>query len=242
MGSISHGIPLGSHIYSPRIGGLYNHHGIYVGNGKVIQYSGFSKGFCSGPVNEISIESFLDGGNDLYIRFYRNPKFSPYQIVERAKSKLGEDVYNVFKNNCEHFSAWVHTDEKGGIEFNELAKKIVDVLVTVGPVPPLMKIGVLAVKGLYSGLEKYVFRSFHDSKIDAKTIYMDYPPIVFEDSGPDLWDYVKKAVILWQNSKEIDSLKNMNPLEQVLEKLKIASGKIFATAEKVKNNMVKAFS
>ncbi|MBM3395582.1 MAG: hydrolase, partial [Betaproteobacteria bacterium] len=45
-------IPVGSHLITPRRG--YIHHGVYVGEGRVIHYAGF-KGFLrAGPVEEVS--------------------------------------------------------------------------------------------------------------------------------------------------------------------------------------------
>ncbi|WP_206171903.1 lecithin retinol acyltransferase family protein [Thiorhodococcus mannitoliphagus] len=41
-------IPLGAHLISPR--GGYTHHGIYVGDGHVVHYSGLAAGRTSGPV------------------------------------------------------------------------------------------------------------------------------------------------------------------------------------------------
>src|SRR5574344_2831012 len=36
---------LANHLVSQRVGGIYTHHGIYVGDKKVIEYSGSSEGF-----------------------------------------------------------------------------------------------------------------------------------------------------------------------------------------------------
>ena len=49
------------------------------------------------------------------------------EIVTRAKSKLGEDKYNVVFNNCEHFAHWCCTGTSwsnqtvGGLLFGNLA-------------------------------------------------------------------------------------------------------------------------
>jgi hypothetical protein len=116
-------IPLGAHIYSIRYMGAYNHHGIYVGNDEVVQYSGFSKGLCSGPVNKVSLEEFLDGNTEFCIRDYKDTCFTPEEVVERALSRLGENEYNPVKKNCEHFATWAHTDKEGGIECLMVAAK-----------------------------------------------------------------------------------------------------------------------
>ena len=46
----------GSHLITPRV--AYTHHGIYIGNEKVIHYSGLSDGLKSGPVEEVSLTEF----------------------------------------------------------------------------------------------------------------------------------------------------------------------------------------
>src|ERR1700738_1290689 len=51
--------PLGSHVVTPRRG--YQHHGIYVGDGKVVHYAGLAHGLHRGPVEEISLARFTDG-------------------------------------------------------------------------------------------------------------------------------------------------------------------------------------
>jgi hypothetical protein len=93
----------GAHIVSPRRG--YLHHGIYAGNGRVIHYAGFSRALRRGPVEEVPLERFTRG-RGLAARPWAAPKYSGEAIVERARSRLGEDRYRLWSNNCEHFVAW----------------------------------------------------------------------------------------------------------------------------------------
>lgn len=125
-------IPLGAHIYSPRLKGVYNHHGIYVGNYEVVHYSGFSKGFCSGPINKVSLEEFLDGNTEFCMREYTDPIYTREYIVERAISRIDEDDYCVFRRNCEHFATWVHTDIYGSLEAASLVEKAANLAIVVG--------------------------------------------------------------------------------------------------------------
>jgi len=54
--------PLGSHLVTPRRG--YLHHGIYVGAGKVVHYSGFAHGLRRGPVKKfLSLISRADSAS-----------------------------------------------------------------------------------------------------------------------------------------------------------------------------------
>ncbi len=94
----------GSHIATPRSG--YEHHGIYAGNGMVIHYAGLCRhSLHRGPVLEVSLESFEDGFGYRVVES-TNARFSPAQVIERARTRIGEDRYRVFSNNCEHFCTW----------------------------------------------------------------------------------------------------------------------------------------
>ncbi|MGO4329264.1 lecithin retinol acyltransferase family protein [Cupriavidus sp. 2TAF22] len=93
----------GAHVSTTRDG--YRHHGIYVGGGKVVHYSGFCEKWLSGQVEAVSVGEFASG-QDLQIEFQALPAFSPMETVERACSRLGEHQYNLITNNCEHFCTW----------------------------------------------------------------------------------------------------------------------------------------
>ena len=84
--------PIGAHLISRRKG--YTHHGICVGGGNVIHYSGLANGLNSGPVEEVNLKEF-SGGNGFTVRTYTNG-FSETKIVERARSRVGESSYSVF--------------------------------------------------------------------------------------------------------------------------------------------------
>lgn len=88
---------------------LYTHHGIYIGNGEIIHYSGLADGLQSGPVEKTLIENFSKDISDIAIRVYKKTKYNPEEIVARVKSRLGENLYNVHSNNCEHFCCWAVT-------------------------------------------------------------------------------------------------------------------------------------
>lgn len=94
---------LGAHLVTPRLG--YTHHGIYVGNGRVVHYAGLSRSWLRGPVEEVSLEQFA-GGREVIVRKHRHPRYRAADIVARARSRLGEDAYRLTSNNCEHFCAW----------------------------------------------------------------------------------------------------------------------------------------
>jgi HRAS-like suppressor 3 len=93
----------GTHLVTSRRG--YMHHGIYVGRGMVVHYAGLSRFLHSGPVEEVTMSRF-SRGRAVRIIEYSASKYSPQEIVQRAFSRLGEDEYQVLRNNCEHFCNW----------------------------------------------------------------------------------------------------------------------------------------
>jgi hypothetical protein len=95
---------LGSHVVTPRRG--YLHHGIYVGTGRVVHYSGLSYGLRRGPVEETSLARFTDA-RPIWVRLGAAPShFDRCEVVRRARSRVGESSYRLFSNNCEHFCEW----------------------------------------------------------------------------------------------------------------------------------------
>jgi hypothetical protein len=96
-------LPLGAHLTTLRRG--YTHHGLHVGGGRVVHYSGFSGFWQCGPVEEVSLSRF-SAGRELRIVHHPKSVFSPEEIVRRASSRLGENDYRLLTNNCEHFCNW----------------------------------------------------------------------------------------------------------------------------------------
>jgi hypothetical protein len=94
---------LGSHLTTRRRG--YSHHGIYVGERRVVHYSGLSGRWQCGPVEEVSLSRFACGHEVRRVE-HAKPVFSPEEIVRHARSRLGENDYHLLTNNCEHFCNW----------------------------------------------------------------------------------------------------------------------------------------
>jgi hypothetical protein len=95
--------PLGAHLISPRLG--FVHHGLYVGGGRVVHYSSLSGRMCFGPVEEVCLERFADT-RPVWVRCSGPVRFTRAEVVRRARSRIGEDRYRLFSNNCEHFCEW----------------------------------------------------------------------------------------------------------------------------------------
>jgi hypothetical protein len=101
--------PLGAHLVSERAG--YSHHGIYVGNGRVVHYAGLCESLHRGPIEEVTLERFADG-HAIRVEPHPHARYAGRDAVLRARSRLGEARYRLLTNNCEHFCTWC-VDGKG---------------------------------------------------------------------------------------------------------------------------------
>ena len=120
----------GDHLVVSRLG--YTHHGLYVGDGSVIHYSGLASDLSSGVVEQIDLESFANG-SEVGVRHYKRRTYSRQKSVDRAYSRLGEDDYNVILNNCEHFVTWCIT----GSHSSRQVKSVVASVASVSCANPL---------------------------------------------------------------------------------------------------------
>jgi hypothetical protein len=103
--SVPAALPVATHLVTRRRG--YVHHGIYVGDGRVVHYGGLSASgsFRAGPVEEVSIEEF-GRGRPVGVCEDAPASFGRDVVVARARSRLGENAYRILSNNCEHFCEW----------------------------------------------------------------------------------------------------------------------------------------
>ena len=97
------GVEAGAHLVSEREG--YVHHGIYAGNGRVIHYGGFHHSTRRCPVECISLRRFA-ANKGVRVQPEPDALYTGMTVVERARSRLGEDRYKLLTNNCEHFCTW----------------------------------------------------------------------------------------------------------------------------------------
>lgn len=95
--------PLGAHLVTPRR--WYTHHGIYVGAGQVVHYEGLSSSLRRGRVTLVSLAQFAHG-RPVRMHAEAGSTYSDIEVAARACSRLGEDAYDVLRNNCEHFCFW----------------------------------------------------------------------------------------------------------------------------------------
>ncbi len=105
----------GDHLVVGRI--AYTHHGIYIGNGKVIHCSD------DNGVEAISLDQFRQG-KQLRVRHYDKSSYSLNERVKRAKSRLSENNYNLVTNNCEHFATWVSSGKHESKQVKNIATAV----------------------------------------------------------------------------------------------------------------------
>ena len=89
------------HLQVPRQHGLFNHHGIDLGDGSVAHYL---------EGREILRSSREDFSQGQPLSVIHHAGASPVGVtLRRAMSRIGEQNYNLLFNNCEHFATWCKT-------------------------------------------------------------------------------------------------------------------------------------
>lgn len=91
----------GDHLQVPRQHGLFDHHGIDLGDGTVAHYL---------EGREILRSSREDFSQGQHLTVIQHVEASATGVtVRRAMSRIGEQNYNLLFNNCEHFATWCKT-------------------------------------------------------------------------------------------------------------------------------------
>jgi Lecithin retinol acyltransferase len=97
---------------------LYYYHGIYVGDGRVVQFGGGAGNKRHNRIEEVQFATFASGGRVelvdqarlTWIGLWRlPPPFPPDQIVARARCLVAHDAdaaYNLIGRNCETVALW----------------------------------------------------------------------------------------------------------------------------------------
>ena len=89
------------HLEVPRQHGLFNHHGIDLGDGTVAHYLE-GREILRSPLEEF--------GQGQPLKVISHVEASPVGVtLRRAMGRLGEQDYNLLFNNCEHFATWCKT-------------------------------------------------------------------------------------------------------------------------------------
>jgi hypothetical protein len=72
-------------------------------------------------VEEVSLALFAHG-QGLYVRPHTAPRFDCQEVIERARSRLGENRYSLLCNNCEHFCEWCVHDISRSLQVERALK------------------------------------------------------------------------------------------------------------------------
>ena len=99
----------GQHLYIKKASGTYTHHGLGLGDDRVIHYSGLANDFANeGVIEEISLQTFSEG-KEIQIKPHLDRKYNVEETIIRAGLRLDEKQYHILHNNCEHFVEWCIT-------------------------------------------------------------------------------------------------------------------------------------
>lgn len=113
----------GDHIRVKR--GLYYHHGIDCGDGTVVHYNGSPLRRRDAAVARTPVELFSRGGSVEIVQSC--PQVHAEDVVRRALSRLGESLYHLVWNNCEHFAWWCVTGEGRSHQVEKVAAGVITV-------------------------------------------------------------------------------------------------------------------
>lgn len=96
----------GQHLYIKKASGSFTHHGLGIGEDKVIHYSGLANNLSTpGVVEEITLEEFAQG-KEIHLKPHLERVYKVDEAIIRAYLRLGEAKYHILHNNCEHFVEW----------------------------------------------------------------------------------------------------------------------------------------
>jgi hypothetical protein len=103
------------HLQVPRRHGLFNHHGIDLGDGTVAHYL---------EGREILRSPFSEFSQGEAVHVLNHADASPAGVtLRRAMSRLGEQDYNLLFNNCEHFATWCKTGRHRSVQVDSVVER-----------------------------------------------------------------------------------------------------------------------
>src|SRR5262245_4591317 len=89
--------PLGAHVVTPWLG--FAHHGIHVGEGKIVHYGALVYDIIRRPVEEVTLEKFANG-RPVFVVSHAEAVLDAGEVVQRARSRIGENRYRLMSMNC----------------------------------------------------------------------------------------------------------------------------------------------
>ncbi|MEL7332554.1 MAG: lecithin retinol acyltransferase family protein [Cyanobacteria bacterium J06560_2] len=106
------------YVYRDVVGIPYEHHGIDCGDGTIIHYSKRNEATISRTVKSVFAQ-----GKTVYVKS-QVTAFIADVVVERAESRLGEQQYDLFFNNCEHFANWCKTGRSECLQLDNFGLRL----------------------------------------------------------------------------------------------------------------------
>lgn len=100
----------GDHIRVKRTRHFYTHHGIYMGDNKVIHVIGSIREKVDPEVRETDLSGFLKGGT-LKRQEYKE-RLPASETIRIAEQHISDKSYSMIWNNCEHFATYCVTGKK----------------------------------------------------------------------------------------------------------------------------------
>ncbi len=109
--------------------GLYQHHGIYIGEDNVVHWRGELGALIfqeDPPVIEVDKLAIFRNWDTVIVIEYDEEidVLETVEVVHRALSRRGESGYNILGNNCEHFAIWCKTGIHESTQVNEVITRI----------------------------------------------------------------------------------------------------------------------
>ncbi len=110
----------GDQVYAYRevVGIPYEHHGIDCGDRTVIHYSKVDEA----TISRTTWDAFARGS-----AVYTKPQSTSFiadVVISRAESRLGEQRYDLFFNNCEHFANWCKIGRSECLQLDNFGLKL----------------------------------------------------------------------------------------------------------------------
>ena len=166
----------GEHIKVKKLG--YFHHGIYIGDDKVVHYSKIN---AKAEVKETSLKEFLDKGKFEIVKY--NDSLHMDEVVLRAKSLQGKTEYNLIFNNCEHLASWCKTGQRTSKQVDNTVVGGVIVAKTITPVTTMS----LAKKFAVSAVVDYAFSAYmkKSRSYDIEVAPYQKPNVIYCNSRGD---------------------------------------------------------
>lgn len=117
------GVPFdtGSHLKTSRL--IYEHHGVYIGDGLVIHYA-------DDGIRIDTLEDFSKGFG-IEVVLHLDSPFTGREIRSRAISRLGEDAYDLVFNNCEHFANWCCMGREESEQVKDVIYTLADAILNI---------------------------------------------------------------------------------------------------------------